>query len=376
MNKYLIRLAPLGKYFFGGDMTFQVGKDTDETYKAYNESYSSYIIESSRFPQQTSLLGMMRYLLLTKSSDVFSMQRNRIISREKASDLIGRSSFRVVNPSCYAKNNFGQIHAIGPCFLVKEGEYYLPVPKDYKLEICFQNAKTASYNGRELRVPEIANYNPKDHNDDFYFNTSTGEVVKGNDIFIKDTRIGINKNYRGKSDENGFYKQISYRLADGYCFGFVVDTTFDLDLCRSEIVSLGGDGSRFSLSAVRLAETDSGLPSYQKISEKLNAIAPFCRVVLLSESLIDPNWIDTCVFSITDTVPFRFLQTSVETTKDYSILSKDATRSVKYHLYRKGSVFYFEGKEQAEAFSKAIAERGDFHEIGYNYCELVIGTKQ
>ena len=25
-----------GKYFFGGDMTFQVGKDTDETYKAYN----------------------------------------------------------------------------------------------------------------------------------------------------------------------------------------------------------------------------------------------------------------------------------------------------------------------------------------------------
>ena len=375
MNRYLIRLAPLGKYFFGGDMTFQVGKDTDDTYKAYQPTYSRSKIQSSRFPKQTSLLGMMRDLLLTKSPDVFSKHGNRIICREKASDLIGRSSVRVVNPSCYAKNNFGQIHAIGPCVLMKGGEYYLPVPKDYKLEICFQNARTASYNGRELRVPEIANYNPKNHNDDFYFNTSTGEVVKGDDIFIKDTRIGISKNYRGKSDENGFYKQISYRLADGYCFAFVVDTTFDLALCQSEIVSLGGDGSRFSLSAVRLAETDPGLPSCQKISEKLKAIAPFCRVVLLSESLIDPDWIEIAVFSITDTVPFRFLQTSVETTKDYSILSKDATRSVKYHLYRKGSVFYFEDKEQAEEFSKAIAERGDFHEIGYNYCELVIGTK-
>lgn len=254
MNRYLIRLAPLGKYFFGGDMTFQVGKDTDETYKAYNESYSSYIIESSRFPQQTSLLGMMRYLLLTQSPDVFSMQGNRIISKNKASDLIGRSSFRVVNPSCYAKNNFGQIHAIGPCFLMKGGEYYLPVPKDYKLEICFQNARTASYNGRELRVPEIANYNPKNHNDDFYFNTSTGEVVKGDDIFIKDTRIGISKNYRGKSDENGFYKQISYRLADGYCFAFVVDTTFDLDLCQSEIVSLGGDGSAMLFVSAKVSQ--------------------------------------------------------------------------------------------------------------------------
>lgn len=375
MNRYLIKLAPLSKYFFGGDMTFQVGKDTDETYKAYNESYSSYIIESSRFPQQTSLLGMMRYLLLTKSPDVFSTQENRIISKGKASDLIGCSSFRVINPACYSKNNFGQIHAIGPCFLMKGGEYYLPVPKDYELEISFLNAKTASYNGRELRVPEIANYNPKNHDDDFYFNAYSGEIVKGDDIFKKDIRIGINKNYLGKSDENGFYKQISYRLADGYCFAFVVDTTFDLALCQSEFVSLGGDSSCFSLSATRLAETDSSLPSYRQISEKLKIITPCCRVVLLSESLIDPDWIDA-IFSITYTVPFRFLQTSVDTTKDYSILSKDAIRSVKYHLYQKGSVFYFEDKKQAEVFSKSIAERGDFHEIGYNYSELVIGTKQ
>lgn len=376
MNRYLIRLAPLGKYFFGGDMTFQVGEDKDKTYEKYNESYSSYIITSSRFPQQTSLLGMMRYLLLTKSPEVFSIQDNRIISKNQASNLIGHSSFKVVDSPNNTKNNFGHIDAVGPCFLMKNGEYYLPVPKDYEQDISFHNAKTASYNGRKLLVPDIANYNPKKHDVDYYFNTSTGKVVKGNNIFKKDTRIGIFKNYRGKSDQDGFYKQISYRLADGYCFAFVVETRFNLDICQSEIVSLGGDSSSFSLSATRLADTgDSCLPSYNKISEKLKAIAPFCRVVLLSESLIDPEKINA-VFSITDTVPFRFLQTSVEKTNDYSILRKDVTRSIKYHLYQKGSVFYFEDKEQAEMFSKVIEQRGDFHQIGYNYCELVISTKQ
>ena len=60
MSKYIVSLTPLGKYFFGGDMTFKVSDKND-----YNERYSSYVIQSGQFPQQTSLLGMMRFLLLS-----------------------------------------------------------------------------------------------------------------------------------------------------------------------------------------------------------------------------------------------------------------------------------------------------------------------
>ena len=41
MSKYIVSLTPLGKYFFGGDMTFKVSEKND-----YNERYSSYSIRS------------------------------------------------------------------------------------------------------------------------------------------------------------------------------------------------------------------------------------------------------------------------------------------------------------------------------------------
>ena len=65
MSNYLITLTPTGRFFFGGDMTFKVGrKDKNE----FNEQFSSYIIKSAMFPQQTSLLGMLRFLILSNDT--------------------------------------------------------------------------------------------------------------------------------------------------------------------------------------------------------------------------------------------------------------------------------------------------------------------
>ena len=74
-------------------MTFEVG---DKSNKDYNSKYSSYIIESNKFPQQTSLLGMLRYLLLTKSPKVFSVDENRITNKADAANIIGQASFSVI----------------------------------------------------------------------------------------------------------------------------------------------------------------------------------------------------------------------------------------------------------------------------------------
>ena len=64
---YLVTLKPIDKFFFGGDMTFAIPEGNKERKEA-NRSFSSYIIRSMPFPQQTSLLGMLRFLLLRKRS--------------------------------------------------------------------------------------------------------------------------------------------------------------------------------------------------------------------------------------------------------------------------------------------------------------------
>lgn len=361
MSKYLITLKPLGKYFFGGDMTFQVGSDEKSK---FNEAFSSYIIASNKFPQQTSLLGMMRYLLLTHSPKIFSRERNRIIDPTDAIELIGKESFSVVtNHDC--SNNFGQIKSLGPCFLKSSKEALLPVPKDYRFGITFGKDKSTSayYNARALSLPRVDGYSAKEYYDVLYIGLHSGTVYKEDDIFQEDSRIGINKNYKGKSDTKGFYKQIFYHLKGDFHFAFVVDCDFDLKACQNEIVSLGADGSRFSLSATMLGKTSLNL-AYPEGA--LKEVTGGCRVILLSDALLDTTDLASVRFSITDTLPFRFLCTNVET-HNYNILGDAKRVNEKYYLYEKGSVFYLDDEVAAEKFGQLLSNKKEFYQVGYNY---------
>ena len=108
--KYKISLTPLGRYFFGGDMTFKVANRSQ-----YNEQYGSYIIRSNQFPQQTSLLGMMRFLLLSNHTGAFNKDTHKITSTQEAGKLIGPRGFVITDE--YEKNNYGLIKNISFCFL-------------------------------------------------------------------------------------------------------------------------------------------------------------------------------------------------------------------------------------------------------------------
>ena len=360
MSKYLITLKPLGKYFFGGDMTFQVGADEKSK---FNEAFSSYIIASNKFPQQTSLLGMMRYLLLTKSPEVFSRDRNRIIDQSKATVLIGRESFKVLIGHDKT-NDFGKIKSLGPCFLRKGEEAVLPVPKDYHFGVSFDENESSSvyYNARALSLPAIKGYSAKECYDVLYIGLNSGTIYKEDNVFQKDSRIGINKNYKGRSDTKGFYKQISYRLKDDFHFAFVVDCDFDLKTCQNEIVSLGADGSRFSLSATLLSESGIEL-AYPK--DALKVVKKGSRVILLSDTLLEVEDLASVRFSITETIPFRFLCTNVGT-QNYNILGDAKRINERYYLYERGSVFYFADETAAAAFGESVNNKAEFRQIGYN----------
>jgi CRISPR-associated protein Cmr3 len=391
MSKYLIKLKPLGKYFFGGDMSFEVGDKS----KDYNSKYSSYIIESNKFPQQTSLLGMLRYLLLTKSPKVFSLVKNQITNKSGAANVIGHTSFSVIPDHKLDEkqdSRFGKIVSIGPCFLLHEyrkddrlvEEYFLSAPKDSQFIVSFVGSIDAYYNGNMLKVPsisyedkkeqpdgvekiEIVKYSSKAEFDTIYISGNGSTTKKEDEIFIKDTRIGINKSYEGKTshDDKGYYKQVSYRLKDSFSFAFVAEVDFDLSGCQNEIVSLGADGSKFSLSASLISDKYQ-TPHYP---DGITQVEGACRVILLSDSLLASEDIKKACFNISESVPFRFLETDVKC-ENYNVLGGTVKRSEKkYYLYEKGSVFYFENEASANKFVELVEGKEEFHQIGYNYCE-------
>ena len=84
---YLITLTPVDKFFFGGEMKFSTGIQENGKKSAPE---ISYIIKSGYFPQQTSLLGMMRFFLLRHSK---YFDGSKITDPDGASSLIGGHSF-------------------------------------------------------------------------------------------------------------------------------------------------------------------------------------------------------------------------------------------------------------------------------------------
>ncbi|MEI6411943.1 MAG: hypothetical protein WCR52_21305, partial [Bacteroidota bacterium] len=53
-----IRLIPAGQFYFGGERNFSFGEKEDS---------SNYLVKSNYFPQQTGLLGMLRFVLLREA---------------------------------------------------------------------------------------------------------------------------------------------------------------------------------------------------------------------------------------------------------------------------------------------------------------------
>jgi len=347
-NSYLITLTPTGKFFFGGEMTFKVKGEGDK----YNEQYSSYIIAFNRMPQQTSLLGMLRFLLLRNAGGkVF--RDNKIQSQEKAKKLIGQSSFKVSDKHEVA--SYGKIDSITPCFLM-EGNTPVPVFCKIKPETFDMSETTkATFNAKAILVPKNT-YCAKD-------------LVKNrlDDYFKEDQRMGLDKAYDGKKravsdDETHLFKQTNLRLNDEnhkdlkFAFYAKVDSDIPLTKYNGQLVSVGADGSAFVIGI----KSQAYQPNLTEEQTK-----NLC-VVLSSPAFLDFDKLDHVAFATTSVIPFRFLSTTVDT-ESYDRLSRKIGHGKKYNLYDTGSVFYFENEEKRKQFTQALEGYEDFRQIGYNY---------
>lgn len=323
--------------------------------------FVSYIIESFKTPQQTSLLGMLRFLILSNDKNAFDKIGNHIINKGAADKLIGPKSFSVTDG---AESDFGEILSIGPCSIYNKvnGNFYFRAARGHELSINFNKTTEACINGAKREIPQIRirkdgkdeEYTSK-HSIDSYYVGTDGEELKDDEILIEDSRIGIDKDYDGKVKDKAFYKQISYRLREDYCFALEVETKHvDLSQYSGSLVKLGADDSSFLFEATR-----------QDVVYPQDEGKDF-RVVLLSDAYL-PGLPDYVRFAITEVKPFRFLHSgNSEKASDYNVKDGPSRSLKRYDLYEAGSVFYFKTEKERGAFCQLLDSFKDFVQIGYN----------
>lgn len=348
-NRYLISLKPVGKFFFGGDMSFPVNGKKSE--------YSSYIIKSNKFPQQTSLLGMLRFLVLRNESSVFDTSTQSITDRVAAVKLIGKSSF---DPSG-SGSSYGVINGISECFLqTKHNNQWTDLSFQYKvdeLKLDIDRGVKAQINGKSVTVPSMK-YDSKNGLGSFYAGVD-GIVKTEEEIFVEDLCNGIERNITtGKTDNNALFKQIFYRFkTTDFRFAFEADVDMDITLYNGQIVSVGADNSQFVIGI-------------EKSERKSASDANGKCVVLLSPSYITETDLGSVTFAISDTIPFKSMKTRTESIGPYNKKSEKYDYSAKVILYTTGSQFYFKSNEEAKLFASKIRNQSDFNQIGYNQCVI------
>lgn len=360
-NKYLARLTPVGKYYFGSENTFNAED------KASGLPGTNYLVRSRQYPQQTTLLGMMRYALL---------QQYGLLGKPKTDwfEVIGPNSFRGIERDDDNKltQTWGLIESISPLFIMHNGYKYLPAgltTQYYTKEgysrhteiklTATERANTLNNYGAD-KFYLFDEYDVKQYTKTIWKAAGAGTLLNPDDIFTENFQVGITKSRAGNSDNDAFYKEYFYQLNGGYSFGFYVNTNQPLqNFDEPFIIQSGGDQSLFQL---RLTPADDDI---------FFATAPVGKgkFTLLSDAWCHSGDIlPLCYACITQNVDFRYLKTSTATQRYHNISPGTAgmQKSGKMNLLERGSVL-FTSNAAALAAVLSHANARPYTNAGFNY---------
>ena len=358
---YQIILRPLENYFFGGENYFN------------EEDRVFYFQKSREFPQQTSLLGLVRHQLLLQNNLLVS---GKITDVKEAEELIGPKSF-----DANIDQTFGKIASLSPVFIVDAvGTKWIPYWKakqDKDNEKTLEHAQMHHISGKlalslestQESIPHLANYSPKSDFEYGFQDESGSDYLSYEAIFGKAEhrvpQIGIYKNYRepGASitEDDGFFKFQYGRLNKEYKFSFYLQLTEEKSL-NSTTVLFGKERRAFQMEVKKL---DNKNWSNEKIQggDTLH---------LLSDAKLPLSFRDHCASVVSKTLSFRNLNYSIKNTEiNYSGDIKDF-RSAKIYLVEKGSMLYVKNDQAcADALYKMFNSEQGFLKIGYNHYRIL-----
>lgn len=355
MKIYKITLSPKDWFFFGGASTFD------------NGIKSSYIAHSDKIPQQTTLLGLMRYLVLKNEELLFSEVSQP--KQDRIDKAIGEMSFLLGQKD----QKFGQIIKLSPVFLERKSDSkaFFPVPLAYNYKLSFEEADI--YMNGEVKKQLISDNNTfkeKDYCNFQKFYDCEGCVIGEEDIFLTNMQIGITKNTDIEKEENekekGFFKHEMVRFKDDdFCFAFFVKLTDDAKDLKDDFVYLGAERSCFKMKVDKLTNVNDLKQCFFTLHPSKPEKG---RIVLLSPTYIgDMDELNSlCDFHWSFITPFRNLAFAKDGKGKLNSGKISYHRGyISYNLLCVGSVLFFHEKNR-EKIEKLLNDE-HMQTIGYNY---------
>ncbi len=356
-----IKLTPVTPYFFGKEPFQQLGNKSD------------YFQTSWDFPQQTTLLGMLRHKVLRDNGIDLNILNPKNTNGLNINDLIGEKSFEVKN-NC--KNSFGKIHSISPCYIVND--------KDEKL--FFENCE--SIDGQLLTLNESKDAfqsGGKPFINKKFFDNKIGSV-KTKDCIHDTAKVGIYKGgvktvstaksyfimeFKHLGTKQPIDNKDLFSKFTKWSFGFhaLVEKDLEIKECR-DFMEMGKEKSLFKVEAKitnpKIEIVENSFYDYCLLgSESLNSEVIKC--VLLSDTKVSQENLSKlksqCVFMVTNKQRFRYIKRN---TKHYYLGEKPMKETKAFNLIAKGSVLFLE-KSKISEVSNILNEAQDFKQIGYNY---------
>lgn len=382
MSRYLVTLKPVEAFFFGGERTFEFYGENNK------KELQNNIVKSSMFPQQTSILGMLRKEILNIKKLIKEDWDYKDSDKEKIKKYIGSESFNIDRQ----EQDFGIIKKISPVFLAEinneKYNFMMKIPKDHNKsleKICKYTPlefSTVGYKcnfAEEIHIP--IDYDGKKGISNDFVNIETGEIIKSEDVFKVDDYIGIRLVDDKKiTEKNSLFRLVKYKLNcdcnKDIRFVFTVDideSLFDknekIDGYKS-IVSLGGEGSYFYINFKKV--------DYD-ITKKIKFLKYKCqnefykKIVLLSDTYINKKiYEEYCDYSIAESIDFRNIERNSYKKIEGSYYKGFKKTDFRYSFLEKGSVLFIESHKFKE-FMKDIDNK-NLRKIGYN-CLYMEGDK-
>ncbi|MEA3450764.1 MAG: type III-B CRISPR module-associated Cmr3 family protein [Bacteroidota bacterium] len=353
-KKYLIKFTPLDSFFWGGEKTFGIDNE-------------NYFVKSRLFPQQTTILGTLRFEFLLQN-DLMKETKDglKINDKLKATKLIGNESFNIENES---DNLFGKIMSISPVFMMKGNKHYFVKPFDEDLNLVFEKGNSL-LNKNNNFVANYTNYKSKieykntlKSKENEYFFSERDKKGKEIGAFIEKAQIGIKKNNTGATDDNSFFKLKGYGLNKGFSFATVIETENNLETLEPGYVRMGTNRNVFKTEIINDFEFNTKNIFKSKTDRN--------RVVLLSDTFVSEEIHEYYDFAKINSISFRNIKTKTDTNNFYAHPKEktDISKSNKYNIIERSSVFYV-SDENLEKF-KTLLNQKYLQNIGYNCYETI-----
>jgi CRISPR-associated protein Cmr3 len=367
---YKISLKPLGSFYFGGDNKF------NDVRTAADARRDTYLLRSRMYPQQTSLLGLIRNQLLLQNG-LLTDNSAKISDQETAKLLIGVTGFQL-----NADRAYGVIERISPVFFSDaDGAEWIPAPLDdllmegKKMELTAKAGQTF-LNGYKEKI----GLNPC-----VVAAADTKNRIETADLFCADERVGITKATKPwntqavPENDKAYYYQTFFKFSKAKAhfpnrFSFYLQCNANKTFAfKTEVVEMGGERSTFLMEVESTTlEAMPQLPSTSYVHTTRDN-PKFKTLLCLSPAKVDINQLRAMAEVICSVgVSFRFLSTTIGVTENYQrrdMTGKSKTESQLYQLLDRGSVIHFDEKNLSAI--KKLFNQADLFRIGYNAYQII-----